>query len=576
MAALYVLKGPDEGKRFELADDVIGIGRDANNGVWLHDTEVSRRHAELRVQPNGSHQLVDLASSNGTFVNSQQVQTATLQPGDQIEIGQSLLVYVAATDLSRKGELAGRIAVLAKAGRDVPSAIVRSVGEAEASKLLVRPDQAEGPWLKNALASLSVMYQTTQAISHILDVDQLLERIMDLILDSIPAERGCIITRLGESGAFEPKVVRYRNRAELGEQINISRTITDYVLKEQKGVLVTDAGRDERFAPAESVQRYGIREALCVPMKGRHETVGVIYLDTRTPALPPTGDETTQALNEDHLLLAVAIAHQAALAVEETRYHQAMVQAERLAAIGQTVAAISHHIKNILQGLRSGGDLIKMGLDDGNTNLTRQGWSIVEKNQGRIYDLVMDMLSFSKEREPLLEPTDLNQLVKEVLELAMGRLTDPRVRLEVKLDERLQPVLVDSEGLHRALLNVVANALDAMTDTEEPKLLVQTLLENDGQWVQIAVTDNGAGIPPEKRELIFRPFVSTKGSKGTGLGLTVSRKILREHGGDILVQSQPKQGSRFTLRVPIAAGPQGEAARKTILALESPHSEPPP
>lgn len=566
MAALYVLKGADEGKRFELADPVITIGRDANNAVWLHDTEISRRHAELRVQPNGSHQLVDLGSSNGTLVNQHQIQTITLQPGDQIEIGQSLLVYVAVTDLARKGDLASRISVITKAGRDVPSAIVKTVGEAEASRLLVRPDQAEGPWLKSALANLSVMYQTTQAISHILDLDQLLEKIMDLIFDSIPAERGVIITRLGDSGAFEPKVVRYRSESQRGEQINISRTITDYVLKEQKGVLVTDATKDERFAPSESVQRYGIREALCVPMKGRHETVGVIYLDTQTPALPHQSDETTHRLNEDHLLLAVAIAHQAALAVEESRYHQAMVQAERLAAIGQTVAAISHHIKNILQGLRSGGDLIKMGLDDKNTNLVGQGWKIMDKNQGRIYDLVMDMLSFSKEREPLLAPTDLNSLVKEVLELAMGRLSEPRVRLEVKLDERLEPVLADSEGLHRALLNVVANALDAMSDTEEPKLLVQTALENDGKWVQIAVSDNGAGITPEKRDEIFRPFVSTKGSKGTGLGLTVSRKILREHGGDITVQSQPNKGSRFTLRLPILTAPQAESVRRTVLA----------
>ena len=89
-------------------------------------------------------------------------------------------------------------------------------------------------------------------------------------------------------------------------------------------------------------------------MKGRHETLGVLYLDTRQHARDwwPTARRAPGKFTEDHLALAIAIAHQAALAVEETRYHQAMVQAERLAAIGQTIAALSHHIKNILQGLR--------------------------------------------------------------------------------------------------------------------------------------------------------------------------------------------------------------------------------
>ncbi len=562
MAALYVIKGADEGKRFELNASMMGIGRDANNAIWLHDTEVSRRHAELRAA-NGGHQLVDLGSSNGTLVNNQLIQEANLQVGDQILIGQTLMVYVGTQEPQRRGELAQRINVISRAGKDIPSAIIKTVSEDEASQLLIRPQQAEGPWLKNALANLSVMYQTTQAISHILDMDQLLEKIIDLIFDSIPADRGCVMLKTGDQAAFEPKAIRYRPGVDRQEQITISRTITDYVLKEQKGVLVTDALRDARFAPAESVQRFGIREALCVPMKGRHETVGVIYLDTQTPAKALTGDEATGKLTEDHLLLAVAIGHQAALALEETRYYQAMVQAERLAAIGTAVAAISHHIKNILQGLRSGGDLIKMGLDDNKSGLVRQGWQIVEKNQSRIFDLVLDMLSFSKDREPLLEPVKLNDLVKEVLELALGRQSEPRVRVEVKLDDRIGMVPCDSEGIHRALLNVMGNALDAMADTDEPKLLVQTLIEPDGRFIQIVVADNGSGIPADRIEDIFKPFVSTKGSRGTGLGLTVSRKILREHGGDILVQSEAGKGSRFILRLPAPSAT--EAIRKTVI-----------
>src|SRR5207244_4149576 len=116
----------------------------------------------------------------------------------------------------------------------------------------------------------------------------------------------------------------------------------------------------------------------CVPMKGRHETLGVLYLDThsRPRDILESGSPTGKFTGE-HLQLAIAIAHQAALAVEETRYHRALVQAERLAAIGHTVAALSHHIKNILQGLQSGGELIEMGLRDSDLELIQTGWNVL-------------------------------------------------------------------------------------------------------------------------------------------------------------------------------------------------------
>jgi signal transduction histidine kinase len=228
-----------------------------------------------------------------------------------------------------------------------------------------------------------------------------------------------------------------------------------------------------------------------------------------------------------------------------------MLQAERLAAIGQAMAALSHHIKNILQGLRSGSEILKMGLADKNEALLQQGWKIAEKNQSKIYDLVMDMLSYSKEREPAIEETDLNGIVKDVVELLQGRLKELGAKLEVRLQENLPAVPADPEGLHRSLLNILSNALDAVEERKNPTVGVLTQLEADGEWVRIIVVDNGVGIPPDKQSEIFKPFISSKGARGTGLGLAVSQKILREHGGDILVQSQPGKGSRFILRLPL-------------------------
>jgi signal transduction histidine kinase len=551
---LIVIKGADEGKQFELAAAPLSIGRDSGNPICLHDTEVSRRHAEVRPDGGGGYRIRDVGSVNGTLVNTRPVEDGPLRPGDHIQLGQTVLVFSAGrTESPPSSELAERIRMIPRQESDLPSAIIRTIAENEGSRILARPDQAGTPWLRTRLANLGIMYETVQAVSHILDLDQLLERIMELIFRSIEADRGCIMLRDPDTGHFEPKAVRYREGVNRQEKIGISRTIMEHVLRERQGVLVADAAQDQRFNTGQSILRLQIREAICVPMKGRHETLGVLYLDTQTATrdLLQRGENQPVRFSEDHLALAIAIAHQAALAVEETRYHQALVNAERLAAVGQTIAALSHHIKNILQGLDSGSHVLKTGLAERDDAMIQHGWRIVEKNQRKIYDLVLDMLSYSKEREPVIEPTDLNRLVVDVAELMKGRTLDLGAKVVLHLRPGLPVAPVDPEGIHRALLNVVGNALDAVEGREAPRVDVQTLLEDEGAWARIVVMDNGVGIPAERLGEIFRPFVSSKGARGTGLGLAVSRKILREHGGDILVESIVGTGSKFVLRVPM-------------------------
>ena len=552
MPRLIVTKGADEGKTFELTGEVVTIGRDASNTIRLHDTEVSRRHAEFRRLPDGNFQLIDKGSVNGTVVNTDPIQQRVLVSGDHIQIGQHILVYTTSrTETPPASDLADRIRFLAKSqDLELSSAIIKTIGENRGSEILARPESAGTNWLKTRLANLAVMYETIQLVSHILDLDQLLEKIMELIFRSIEADQGCIMLRDTDSGEFQPKAIRTRDGKS--DQIAVSRTIMDYVLQHKQGILVSDALHDARFNTGESIAKYNIREAICVPMKGRHETLGVLFLDTisTTRDVMESGNLTGK-FGEDHLHLAIAIAHQAALAIEETRYHQAMVQAERLAAVGQTIAAMSHHIKNIMQAVVTGSEFVRMGLAEDDKELLFKGWRLVEKNQQRINDLVKDMLSYSKDREPMIEFIDLNTLVDDVLEVVRGRADEKKIAMEFRKAAALPPVPADPEGIHRALLNIVSNALDAVEDRPDPYVGVQTLLEPDASHVRIVVIDHGVGIPADKIHDIFKPFVSTKGARGTGLGLAVSRKILREHGGDITVQSQPGKGSKFVLRLPM-------------------------
>jgi signal transduction histidine kinase/pSer/pThr/pTyr-binding forkhead associated (FHA) protein len=556
VARLIVIKGPDEGRQFELpADGAVSIGRDRTSRVVLHDTEVSRKHAEISVQGEIFH-LRDVGSANGTQVNSEPVRDVPLEAGDHIAVGQTVLVFSSARTERQSGvsSIANQIRLITRKEDEVPSAIVKTVAEDEGSRILARPEQAGTQWLKTRLASLSVMYETTQAVSHILDLDQLLDRILELIFNSIPADHGCVMLRSPETDEFEPVAVRFRDNANHQEKMTVSRTIMDWVLDHKQGVLISDAARDDRFASGQSIKRFNIREVVCVPMKGRHESHGVLFLDTVTSTkrmVEEGKDEPTARLTEEHLSLAIAIAHQAALAVEETRYHQAMVQGERLAAIGQTIAALSHHIKNIMQGIVFGSDMVRAAMTDRDDNMLQRGWRLVDKNQSKIHDLVMDMLSFSKEREPAIESADLNKVVEEVVEVVRGRAEEKSVRLDVRLSASLPPVPCDPDGVHKALLNILSNGLDAVEGREDPYVAVQTLLEPGGQWARIVVLDHGPGIPADQLGEIFKPFTSTKGSRGTGLGLPVSRKIFREHGGDVTVESKLGKGSKFTMRLPM-------------------------
>jgi signal transduction histidine kinase len=563
---LIVLRGVDEGKQFDLNGNTISVGRHSSNSVALHDTQVSRRHLELRAVPGGGYQLLDLGSGNGTLLNGHVTREAVLRSGDAISIGQSILMYTTGRNDSPDAgnELTERVKLVATAaGQSLASAVVRTVAPDLGSQILARPAAASTDWLRTRLAGLAALYETAEAVSHILDVDQLLAKVMELVLRSVDADHGCFMLR-DETGALIPKAVRYRDGVNRAEELAVSRTIVDQVLKDGQGVLVSDVQADARYRGIESLHKHNIREAICVPMKGRREIVGVLFLDTQSTLkqFVSRGQETGK-FTDDHLNLTSAIAHQAAIAVEESRYHQALVNAERLAAIGHTIAALSHHIKNIMQGVRFGADMVRTALQDDDKDLLGKGWKLVERNQGRIDQLILDMLSYSKEREPAIEPTDLNKLCEDVLELVRGRAQERGIALEWRTGTGVDAVPCDPDGIHRAVLNIVSNAIDAVEDRPNSKVAVQAILEPNGEWAKVIVLDNGPGISADTLDDIFKPFVSTKGSRGTGLGLPVSRKILREHGGDIYVQSVAEKGSKFSLRIPMKSACAGDSSGGT-------------
>lgn len=560
MAALFVIQGFNRGARFELGDHdgAVTIGRESGNFVKLDDHEVSRRHAEIR-RVGKTFIVGDLKSSNGTFLNDSRVERAELTGGDRIRIGRTVLAY--SGDGEEPAALSGVDIVPATSSAD-GSRIIRSLPED--SIVMAAPEEPQNRWLARARSNLQVMYRTALAVSHTLDIDELLGRILQLVFEWVEADRGCIMLLDPETGELRSKARRDRRDGAAGTMV-ISRTILDYVLERAEGVLTSDAQDDDRFAGGHSVVRTGVREAICVPLRGRYGTVGLIYVDTTVPLVESL---ERRRFSDDHLKLMIAIGHQAALAVEDTTYYSAMVQSERLAAVGQTIATLSHHIKNILQGIRGGSYLVEMGLENDDTAVVRKGWDIVRRNQNKISSLVMDMLSFSKEREPDPVPSDLGSLVDDVVETVQQRAEESGATIHWQRPTALPRLVFDPEGLSRAVLNVVTNALDAVEGRSDAAVTISVAVDGEAGLARIMISDNGAGIPPEQLADIFTLFVSTKGARGTGLGLTVSRKILREHGGDIHATSRAGAGSTFALEFPLrlqaTGGPEDAALEATL------------
>ena len=572
MLTLLVLQGPDKGRRFELPDKTILIGRESR-ALPLSDQTTSRRHAELRPNEDGEWILRDLGSANGTHVNGQrQDRPYTLRIGDQIRVGRSLLVVGIQPGVSR--EKAGQVSLMgAEMGMD--SSIINTLPSNDDSLIMAVPEPAAA-----AVSNLKVLYRLSAALGSSFKIDQVLEVVMDLVFEHVKADRGILMT-LDRDGEPLPRVVRVRDETVKGnptasgpanagkdetvtpgqtsdskpqspppEKITASRTIIRHVIDNGSGVLSSNAMVDPRFSKGKSVHNLGIRSALCVPIKARKldsrvndasavdEVIGVIYIDSSV---------RNYTYSTDQLRLLTAIGLQAGMAIQNANLYQAGLEAERLAAIGETTAALSHSIKNILQVLRGGADVVEMGIRRKDLAQLGKGWRVVDKNLDRIFNLTMNLLAYSRPRKPKLEMVHPRKVIDDCLELIAPIAADRGVMAMADIDKGVPPIPIDVDGLHQVLMNLLTNALDAVPAQSG---VIRINCNFKDKEAVIDVIDNGEGIAAPMQKHLFEIFHSTKGNRGTGLGLAVAKKIVAEHNGSIAATSNPGEGTVFTIKLP--------------------------
>ncbi len=250
------------------------------------------------------------------------------------------------------------------------------------------------------------------------------------------------------------------------------------------------------------------------------------------------------------------------MAVDITKTRQLekeKLEAERLAAVGQTVAGLAHGVKNLITSLEGGMYMLSSGMKKSDIERIGKGMEILNRNVTRVSTFVREFLEFSKGRSISVAECRPDKIAEEVVLAYAAKAAQFGIPLENRTDTKIKPAPMDYENILECLTNLVGNAIDACQMSENKgNCFVHVKVDEIDDVIVFKVTDNGCGMDYKVKNKVFTNFFTTKGTGGTGLGLLTSKKIIQEHGGSIDLKSEPGQGSTFKITLPRKRLPQLE------------------
>lgn len=225
---------------------------------------------------------------------------------------------------------------------------------------------------------------------------------------------------------------------------------------------------------------------------------------------------------------------------------------DHLSSLGLKIGSISHGIKSLLAGIDGGVYLVESGLAKDDPDRVEEGWDVVKTIISRIRKLVLNILFFAKEREFKPEATDVLNFAYDVAASVESKIKAAGVEFDCNFDADQGQIQMDAGVVRLALINILENALDAcVEDTTKNSHRISFSVKPHDKSIVFKIGDNGVGMDRETRESLFTLFFSSKGNKGTGLGLFIANKIIDQHGGKIKVESKPNRGSSFRITIPL-------------------------
>ncbi len=415
-----------------------------------------------------------------------------------------------------------------------------------AAPVLQEPNETEMLEL-STLPNLDINYlmKSALALSAEIDLAQLLQKIMNVELESSGAQHGYLLIKeqdalviVAEHHVGKKQALNIQHYS-LTKAVGVCQAIVNYVFRTHEKVLLRDAGAEGDFQNAPEVQMLGLRSVLCLPVIKQAELIGVLYLENRLSEGIFTAERSVMT---ELLTSHAAIALENARLLEETRHaymqlqenREHMMQMEKLSALGTLVGGVAHEINNPLMGVMNYVEFAESKVTD---DKTREVLGKAMHEIERIKTIVRNMLIYVRTKSSPTGACHILDTVNQTLSLLEGEFKRANILIQTELADKLPLIICNADSLQQILINLLLNARDALAEHEQP--CIEIIAHRHDAVVELSICDNGPGIPDAILSRIFDPFFTTKPpGKGTGLGLSVSHRLIEESGGHIMAYNK--------------------------------------
>jgi arsenate reductase len=343
-------------------------------------------------------------------------------------------------------------------------------------------------------------------------------------------------------------VLRKRSNVGLSEQLQQQATFTPgegipgWVAIHGETVALADVTKDPRYG-SHPVALKEPHAYICVPLRVRGQVIGV--MSARRMAVKAYTNNQCRAFETAGRMVAIVI--------EKHRILEEHARAQHLAGVAVSLSEIAHYVKNVIFAARIAASSLDRALDQGESpERIRTSWSTIKRANQKIHKLVDDMLNYARDKEPVPETLDLNALVSSVAEDLRYHAEKHGVHVALELDDPLPTARLDASMVYDVVMNLLCNAIDAIPEKARGHVVLRSTHLPEQNALRIEVEDNGTGIPEAVQKKVFTLFFSTKGQRGTGIGLAASRKAVEKQGGSLTFTTVEGKGTRFVVDLPLS------------------------
>jgi len=416
--------------------------------------------------------------------------------------------------------------------------------------------------------NLGLIHEVVQQVIGLTDPREVAEITSDLLARYFAYELCAVFIAdengdltIGGFGGTSQNVVK---RAMKSFEYPVSSGITGLVFKTGGSMVVNDVLQESRYR---SIKGWQAGSEMCVAIHEGEKILGIIDVESSSRnafthndfiALESLAGILASVITsaDQYQRLQVTISQLQSMQMElrarmdaQRLAENRLVQAAKLAAVGEMAAGIAHELNNPLTSVTGFAELALENIPEDSE--TRKDLEIVMREAVRARDVVRRLLDFARQSESTRASASLNEVIEDVVALSRHLISTSGVDLKLELEKNLPWILVDANQMKQVLLNLIHNALQAMPDGGELSIATESTSRHGRDWVMVSVRDTGVGIPQLEQARIFEPFYTTRGNQGgTGLGLSVTYGIITDHGGQIDVESQPGIGSKFSVWLP--------------------------